>query len=181
MSHRTFQWRPLHLLLLLLACCAANAGGGDSSLSHLHVSFARILRSDAHAASSFHVVVRLKEPPLPPLSLPSNAERSQAREAVALHLQQHRRSAQAAIREFLFNSSCEFFWIANRISCANVSVPTLRVLAQRPDVAALHPPSAIRRPLPVRNADSSPATSLRASDLQPNIHQAYSYFEFFIV
>ncbi len=172
MSHCTFQSRPLHLLLILLACGAANAGGGDSSPSHLHVSLARILSSDLHAASSFHVVIRLNEAPLPPLSLPSNAARAQAREAVALHLQQHRRSTQFAIREFLVNSSCEFFWIANRISCINISVPTLRALAQHPDVAAIHPPSAMRRPTPVSNAAPSAATYIRASDLQPNIHQA---------
>jgi hypothetical protein len=173
MSRCAFQSRLVHVLLVLLACGAASAGG-DSSPSHLHTSIARILSSNMHAASSFHVVIRLKEAPLPPISVPSNAARAQAREVVALHLQQHRRSAQFAIREVLADSSCEFFWITNRISCMNISLPTLHALAQHPDVDAIHPPSAMRRPTPVSNAARPPsaATYIHASDLQPNIHQA---------
>ena len=140
------------------------------SLTRVHASIAHFLDSGTIARGALHVVIRLHEPALQPLSLPPHLPRSQAREAVALHLQLHRRSAQDAVREHLAASACEFFWITNRISCLNMTQATLRVLALHPDVASIHPPSAFQRPRPM----PAPAPPL-SSNPQPNIHQVFAF------
>jgi hypothetical protein len=167
---------PIFFLVSMLAL-AAKCTNATDSFSHprtqVHESLVDALSDSKHAATLFHVVIRLHELPLSSLSFPPNTSRQQTREAVALHLQQHRHHAQAAVRKLLSSSSCEFFWITNRISCLNMTPSILRALAQHSHVAAIHPPSAMRRPLPVhsRAASISNPPLQHASSLQPNIHQ----------
>jgi hypothetical protein len=166
---------PLCLMLIGLARSTAAAAPLNSpyTVAHLHPSLAHIIDDDTHASSSFHVVIRLNEPPLLSLSLPLRTPRAAAREAVAKHLQQHRHNVQSDIRALLAASSCEFFWITNRISCRTTSLWTLRALAQRSDVAAIHPPSAMRRPAPVNSRTPLSHTPPSTASVQPNIHQVF--------
>jgi hypothetical protein len=166
---RLFQFFSTFLLLTSFVFPTAVS---SSSQTRVHASIAHFLDSGTFAGGALHVVIRLHEPALQPLSLPPHLPRSQAREAVALHLQHHRRSAQDAVREQLSSSSCEFFWITNRISCRNTTQATLRVLALHPDVASIHPPSAFHRPRPMLGA-TPPISS--NDNPQPNIHQVFAF------
>jgi hypothetical protein len=161
------------IMLALAAKCTSATYTFSHSRTRVHASIVDAFSDSKYAATLFHVVIRLHELPLSSLSFPPNASRQQTREAVALHLQQHRQHAQAAVRKLLSSSSCEFFWITNRISCLNLTPSVLRALAQHSHVAAIHPPSAMRRPLPVhrRTASNSNAPLQHATSLQPNIHQ----------
>ena len=169
MTTSSMPFQGLSIFLLSISFAFASPTAVSSlSLTRVHASIAHFLDSGTRGA--LHVVIRLHEPALQPLSLPPHLPRSQAREAVALHLQLHRRSAQDAVREHLAASACEFFWITNRISCLNMTQATLRVLALHPDVASIHPPSAFQRPRPM----PAPAPPL-SSNPQPNIHQVFAF------
>jgi hypothetical protein len=171
MTTSSMLFQVLSIFLLSISFAFASPTAVSSlSLTRVHASIAHFLDSGTIARGALHVVIRLHEPALQPLSLPPHLPRSQAREAVALHLQLHRRSAQDAVREHLAASACEFFWITNRISCLNMTQATLRVLALHPDVASIHPPSAFQRPRPM----PAPAPPL-SSNPQPNIHQVFAF------
>ena len=166
--------RAMSLLLLVLACSAApsaHAAPWTPPRARVHASLQRELDGGGGDDTVLNVVIRLNEPPLSPLPLQPGVPRARAREAVALHLQQHRRDAQHAIRTLLSASSCDFFWITNRISCANITRTTLRSLLHHPDVSAIHPPSPMRRTRPWPSPTPSPPSS-SPPGLQPNIHQA---------
>jgi hypothetical protein len=138
--------------------------------AHVHPSLYHALHNISEI-DVFRIVIKLHEPPLPMLDIPAHTPRAQAREAVANHLQQHRRNSQSAFRDLLSSASCEFFWITNRISCTNVTRLTLLALVQHPKVAAVHPPSSMTRP---KSPAASPMTRHTATDVQPNIHQVCS-------
>lgn len=161
-------------VVFILFCLYATSTVASAALyrARLHASLAHVLDFGVHATNFPHIIIRLHEPPLPLISLSPHLPRAQAREAVAYHLQQHRRVAQSAVRDVLSSESCDFFWITNRISCFNTTRATLRILADHPDVALIHLPSAFRRPISV-SVPAPPFTS-SAPSAQPNIHQVVS-------